>query len=49
MNTAIILTARVDGETVKARWANKAWHIQGEADSFSDSTPTPTNSGYGRK
>ena len=49
MNTAIILTARVDGETIKARWANKAWHIQGEADSFSHSTPIPTNSGYGRK
>jgi hypothetical protein len=49
MNTAIILTARVDGETIKARWANKEWLVQGDADSFSHSTPIPTNSGYGCK
>ena len=49
MNTAIILKARVDGEPVKARYAHKEWVIQGEANSFTHSTPTPSNSGYSRK
>src|SRR5210317_2225152 len=49
MKTAIMLTARVNGEPVKARYAHKEWLVQGDADSFSDSTPTPSNSGYGRK
>ena len=49
MHTAIILLANVDGEPVRARYAHKEWVIQGDADSFSHSTPIPTNSGYGRK
>ena len=49
MHTAIILLANVDGEPVRARYAHKEWLVQGDADSFSHSTPIPTNSGYGRK
>lgn len=49
MHTAIILLANVDGEPVRARYAHKEWVIQGDADSFSHSTPIPTNSGYSRK
>ena len=49
MNTAIILIAKVDGEPIKARYAHKEWLIQGDADSFTHSTPFPSNSGYGLK
>jgi len=49
MHTAIILLANVDGEPVRARYAHKEWLVQGDADSFSHSTPIPTNSGYSRK
>lgn len=49
MNTAIILTATVDGEPTKARYAHKEWLIQGDANSFTHSTPVPSNSGYSRK
>jgi len=49
MHTAIILLANVDGEPVRARYAHKEWVIQGEANSFTHSTPTPSNSGYSRK
>jgi len=49
MHTAIILLANVDGQPVRARYAHKEWLVQGDADSFSHSTPTPSNSGYSRK
>ena len=49
MHTAIILLANVDGQPVRARYAHKEWLIQGEANSFTHSTPTPSNSGYSRK
>ena len=49
MNVAIILIATVDGKPTKARYAHKEWHIQGDANSFSHSTPIPSNNGYSRK
>jgi len=49
MNVAIIIIATVDGMPTKARYANKEWLIQGDANSFTHSTPVPTNSGYNRK
>lgn len=49
MNVAIHIIATVDGEPTKARYAHKEWLIQGDANSFTHSTPIPTNSGYNRK
>ena len=49
MNVAIHIIATVDGEPTKARYAHKEWLIQGDANSFTHSTPAPTNSGYNRK